>query len=587
MIVPWRYQSARGFHIETALEQPAIKGTAVAVAASIIGDFRNFLYLTWKHLNLPDPTPIQYDIGYTIQHGSKRLIVEAFRGVGKSWILSAYACWTLLVDPQKKILVVSASKLRADDFSTFTKRLISEMPELEVLKPRQGQRDSNVAFDVGPSRAAHAPSVKSLGITSQLTGSRADLVLADDVEVPSNAATTALREKLISAVKEFDSLLTPNPDSRVIFLGTPQTEMSLYNERSQNGYTLLVWPARFPTPDQREKYRNTLAPYIADQLDRDPTLAGKPTDPKRFGELDLMQRELSYGRTGFALQFMLDTSLSDANKFPLKLSDLVIMDVPPDVAPINLAWASGPEQVLNDLPNVGLHGDRYHKPMWIHQDMAPYQGKVMTIDPSGRGGDELAFAVVAHLHGRLFLQKWTGLAGGYADNNLELIAKTAKAMSVTTIVVESNFGDGMFTKLLQPHLKKVGHLCAVEEIRHNTQKEKRIIDTIEPVMNQHRLVVDRRVVDDDYRSTENHELRGFFQMTRITKDRGALGKDDRIDVLAMAVAFWSEVLGRDTQEAEKSHHRKLLEDELDKFHLHVLGRSPSGPNASTWCIPDL
>lgn len=569
------------------MDQPAPKGTSVAVAAAIVGDFRNFVYLTWKHLNLPDPTAVQYDISWTIQHGTKRLIIEAFRGVGKSWILSAFVCWSLLVDPQKKILVVSASKLRADDFSTFTKRLISEMPELEVLRPRQGQRDSNVAFDVGPSRAAHAPSVKSLGITSQLTGSRADIIVADDVEVPSNSATVALREKLSNAVKEFDALLTPNEDSRVIFLGTPQTEMSLYNDLANRGYKLMVWPARYPTPEQIEKYKGTLAPFITDNLARDPTLAGKPVDPKRFNDYDLMQRELSYGRSGFALQFMLDTSLSDADRFPLKLSDLVVMDVPPDVAPVNLAWASGPAQVLNDLPNIGLHGDRYNKPMWVHQDMAPYQGKVMAIDPSGRGGDELAFCVVAHLHSRLFLQKWTGLSGGYEDKNLELLAKTAKQMAVKTILVESNFGDGMFTKLLQPHLAKIGYQCHIDEVRHNTQKEKRIVDTLEPVMNQHRLVVDRKVIEDDYRDTETQELRGFYQMTRITKEKGALGKDDRIDVLAMAVAYWAEAMGQDSTEAEKRYRAKRLEDELDKFHEHIFGRPPQGPSGISWCIPDV
>jgi hypothetical protein len=83
---------------------------------------------------------------------------------------------------------------------------------------------------VGPADAAHAPSVKSLGITSQLTGSRADIIIPDDIEVPNNSATQVMREKLANAVKEFEALLTPKPTSRIIFLGTPQCEMSIYNE---------------------------------------------------------------------------------------------------------------------------------------------------------------------------------------------------------------------------------------------------------------------------------------------------------------------------------------------------------------------
>ena len=145
-------------------------------------DFRNFLYLVWKHLNLPNPTPVQFDIADFIQTKEKRIIISAFRGVGKSWVTSCYVCHQLLLNPQIKILVISASKQRADDFSTFTLRLIEEMPVLKHLIPSDKQRKSKVAFDVSSALASHAPSVKSLGITSNITGSRADLVIADDVE---------------------------------------------------------------------------------------------------------------------------------------------------------------------------------------------------------------------------------------------------------------------------------------------------------------------------------------------------------------------------------------------------------------------
>ena len=145
---------------------------------SKISDFRNFLYIAWKHLKLPEPTDIQYDIADYLQHGSQRQIISAFRGCGKSWITSAYVLWRLLLDPQLNILVVSASKNRADDFSTFCLRLLHEMPILNHLYPKESQRQSKISFDVAPALASHQPSVKSLGITSQLTGSRADLILS-------------------------------------------------------------------------------------------------------------------------------------------------------------------------------------------------------------------------------------------------------------------------------------------------------------------------------------------------------------------------------------------------------------------------
>ena len=219
------------------------------------------MFLVWDHLRLPDPTPIQYDIAEFVQNGPKRRIVEAFRGVGKSWITSAYVVHTLLLDPTKNILVVSASKQRADDFSTFTLRLIHEMPMLQHLRPKETQRNSKIAFDVGPAPASHAPSVVSKGITSQITGSRADLIIADDVESSNNSATITLRDKLAETVKEFEAVLKPGGD--IIYLGTPQTEQSIYNLLSERGYTIRIWPARYPDSKRRATYGSRLAPMIA------------------------------------------------------------------------------------------------------------------------------------------------------------------------------------------------------------------------------------------------------------------------------------------------------------------------------------
>ena len=109
-------------------------------------DFKNFLCLIWRHLALPDPTPIQYDIADFMQNGPKRSVVEAFRGIGKSWICSAFVVHQLYLDPSKNILVVSASKTRSDDFSTFTLRLINEIPLLQHLRPKADQRFSKIAF---------------------------------------------------------------------------------------------------------------------------------------------------------------------------------------------------------------------------------------------------------------------------------------------------------------------------------------------------------------------------------------------------------------------------------------------------------
>ena len=540
-----------------------------------LGDFRKFLFVVWKHLNLPDPTPVQYDIAKNIQHGDKRMIVEAFRGVGKSWITSAYVVWLLYCNPQLNILVVSASKTRADDFTTFTLRLINEMEILAHLRPREDQRQSKISFDVGPAAASHAPSVKSVGITGQLAGSRADYIIADDIEVPNNSMTQGMRDRLSEAVKEFDAIL--KPDGRIIYLGTPQNQESLYNKLPERGYKTHIWPARYPDEDTRIGYGGKLAKYVDNRLQNDINLVGQPTDPKRFSEFDLLEREASYGRSGFALQFMLDTRLSDALRYPLKVGDLIVMDCPTHEAPERLSWSSDEQYIVQDLPNVGFTGDHYHRPMFMADDFVEYSGSVMSIDPSGRGVDETGYAVVKMLNGYQFVRRCGGIAGGYSEEALEQLARIAKEEGVNEIIVESNFGDGMFNQLFTPVLNRI-YPCTLSEVRHNKQKELRIIDVLEPVMNQHRLVVDKKVIKQDYESCQHlppeaalrYQL--MYQLTRITRDRGALVNDDRLDALAMAVQFWVDAMAQDVEKRMAARREDLMRDEMRRMQRqHQLG----------------
>jgi hypothetical protein len=550
-----------------------------------VKDFRNFLYLCWKHLNLPDPTPVQYEIADYIQHGPKRAMVEAFRGVGKSWITSAFVCHQLLLDPTKNILVVSASAQRSTDFTTFTQRLIREMPILQHLKTREGQRDSKISFDVGPAPAAHAPSVKSVGLLGQMTGSRADLIICDDGESLNNSQTQQMRDKLAEVIKEFEAIIKPG--GRIMFLGTPQSELSIYALLPQRGYKPRIWPARYPTAKQVQNFGDALAPRLIADLEEDPSMAGQPTDPDRFSHTDLLEREASYGKTGFQLQFMLDQSLSDASRYPLRLSDLCVMNLPGDLLPEKVVWANTPELAYNDLHCVGMGADKYYRPMAIQGSWVEPQGSVLAIDPAGRGADETSYAVVKMLNSQLFLTAAGGFPGGYSDETLQGLADIAKEHKANYVIIESNFGDGMFTKLLQPYLTRT-HPVTVEEVRHSIQKERRILDCMEPVMNQHRLIVDRKVIEQD--KTSNTSLSPeaqvryqlFYQMTRLTRDKGSLAHDDRIDVLSMAVAYWVEQMARDVDEALAARSEELFKQEMERFveNCHLIHGKPN--RQTTW-----
>lgn len=543
---------------------------------SLKSDFKVFLTLIWRNLNLPDPTPVQLDIADRLQHGDQRMVIEAFRGVGKSWITSAFVVWLLFCDPQIKILVVSASKERADAFSTFTKRLINEIPLLHFLRAGKNQRDSNIAFDVAPSLPAHAPSVKSVGITGQMAGSRADVIIGDDVEIPNNSYTIVQREKLSETVKEFDAILTPKPTSRIIYLGTPQTEETLYEKLRERGYVVHIWPARFPK--DALKYDGKLAKFIVERMTTDNI--GDPTDPGRFDDADLFKRAASYGKSGFALQFMLDTSLSDAERYPLKLKDLIVMPIDSDIAPQKVLWTNQPEAIEKNLPSVGLAGDFFYRNLKIDNiEYKNYDRKILVVDPSGSGKDETGFAVLGLLNSQIFLIDFGGYLGGYEDHVLHGLSKIAQRHKIDTVVTEDNFGDGMMRKLLEPVMFKY-HKCTIEGIKNTHRKEERIIDTLEPVMNQHKLIVnydsistrENRTVDkkgiEIPLEDKNYKL--FYQLTRITKDKGSILHDDRLDALAIGVNYFVELMDNDVEQRIEYQQEQDIERELELWHINTI-----------------
>lgn len=540
-----------------------------AMTQRMKADFVFFLFVLWKALSLPIPTRCQIDMARKLSAGdNRRFILQAFRGIGKSFITCSFVVWKLWNNPDLKFMIVSASKERADANSIFIKRIIDLMPQLQELKPKQGQRDAVISFDVGPAKPDHSPSVKSVGITGQLTGSRADILIADDVEVPNNSATQAARDRLSELVKEFDAILKPG--GTIIYLGTPQNEMTLYRELEGRGYTTTIWPARYPRDKKDwQSYGDRLAPMLQAELEEDPeSFYWRPTDEVRFDDTDLKERELSYGKAGFALQFMLNPNLSDAEKYPLKLRDLIVADLDPASSPMVYQWLPNPQNKREDVPNVGLMGDSYHTYQTVGSAFSSYTQKILVIDPSGRGKDETGYAVLYHLNGYIFAMEVGGMRGGYEDSTLEALAKIGRKWKVNEYVIEGNFGDGMYLELFKPVAARI-HPAAVTEVKSKGQKELRICDVLEPIMGSHRLIVNAAAIVQDYQSASDKDgVRNpiyslFYQMTRISRERGALAHDDRLDALAIGVQFFVESMAKDANKGEREVTEEWLEEQME------------------------
>ncbi|MBH3442913.1 phage terminase large subunit [Pseudomonas moraviensis] len=218
-----------------------------------------------------------------------------------------------------------------------------------------------------------------------------------------------------------------------------------------------------------------------------------------------------------------------------------------------------------------------NSPLTAGNASAQYTAKILVIDPSGRGKDETGYAVLYMLNGYIFLMDWGGFRGGYDDKTLQALADIGKRYKVNEVIIEGNFGDGMYVKLFSPVMTRT-HRCAITEVKSKGQKELRICDVLEPVLGSHKLVVMEDVINRDYETalnidgTTDVKYSGFYQLTRITKERGALAHDDRLDALAIGVQFFTEAMEKDSEagasEMLEDFLQQHMEDPLIGFEDH-------------------
>ena len=532
-------------------------------------DFEPFLIDVMEDLMGFTCTDLQIDIGKYLQYGPQYLMIQAQRSQAKSSIVAIYAVWCLIHDPKYRVLILSAGSEVAMEIANWVIQIIMNFDILECMRPdrNHGDRSSAKSFDVHwqLKGAEKSPSVACIGITANMNGRRADLLVPDDIESSKNGMTEIQRQQLIHLSRDFTSICQ---HGRIAYLGTPQTTDSIYNALPGRGYHIRVWPGRYPTPEQMENYGDHLAPLIAQRVAADPTLQtgggplgdqGQATDPVLLPELSLCKKETDQGSAYFQLQHMLNTALMDADRYPLKAKNLITLSLSQENAPGQLNWMPDPQKRIA----VPSHPDgvELYRPFSVSEELYPYEGKLIYVDPAGGGanGDETVATVTYFLHGYVFLMEQLALPGGYADDVFLKLSALALRHAVNKIEVEANYGNGAFAQMWRPVLltayKDAGHPGApqIEDINEVGQKELRIIDTLEPVVGRHRLVVHEDVWHADVEQAKKYpaEQRTVYtlwnQLTKLTRDRGALVHDDRVDSLAGAVRPWVDRIAVDEQ----------------------------------------
>lgn len=546
--------------------------------------FVDFLRDAMDHIGF-GTTALQEDIASFLEHGPHYIMVQAQRSQAKTTITACFAVWTLIHNPRARVLVVSAGGTQANEISTLITKLILTMDELECMRPdrNNGDRTSVEAFDVHYTLKGvdKSPSVACIGITGNLAGKRADLLVADDIESKKNSQTQGQRQLLLDRSKEFSDLCS---SGRIIYLGTPQSMDSVYNSLPSRGFTVRIWPGRFPTAEQFKNYSDMLAPYIKRRLDANPDLAtgggalgdqGQPTDPQLQPEEQLQGKERDKGPSDFQLQYMLNTRLLDGMRYPLHPEQLVVMQLTGRKEfPIEVTPGFGRDMMQCSVMDYAFQMQRPHS---LSDATSPLTGPIMYVDPAGGGanGDETGYAVTGCLNGNIFLLDVGGVPGGYSVKFLEDLAEVAKKWGCTSVMVEKNFGYGAFVEVWLPILRRICPNIGIEEDFVHGQKELRIIETLEPVIFRNSLIVNEDIVRSDVASIQNYPFvhqknySFFFQLAKITRDKGALIHDDRLDAVEGAVRYWVKTLAID----QESETRRLEAEKLAKFMADPLGHN--------------
>lgn len=548
-------------------------------------DFKDLLIVVMEELLPFKCTEIQLDIAEWVDKGPQYRMVQAQRGEAKTTITAVKAVHRLIEDPTSRVLVVSAGEDMATEISNFVIQIINGLPELECMRPdrSQGDRASVTAFDVhytlkGPEKS---PSVACIGITSSMQGKRADLLIADDVESQKNSQTAIQRDRIALLTKDFTSI---NQKGDIIWLGTPQSTDSIYNDLPGRGVGIRIWPGRYPTPEELPSYGAFLAPLVASRIEADPTLQtgggptgvrGKPVDPVLLDEDDLTKKEIDQGPEYFSLQHMLVTALSDAQRFPLKINQLrfLAFDTDEKRVPMSMSFVRSVDSIIQQPAGYPLRDAMYR--VKSASDFATAKGWHMYIDPSGGGknGDELAYAITGMLAGKVFLAAVGGIPGGLGEAQIEWLCNIIEKWRPEVISIEKNYGNGALAAVLLPVLKARNLINMIDEVWEQGQKELRIIDILEPVLGAGKLVIHEDVIADDWNSCSRYpaDIRKtfsfMFQLSRITRAKGSLLHDDRLDAIAGSVRYWVQSLSQDEEKAKAA----AKADQWNKMQKNPLG----------------
>lgn len=427
------------------------------------------------------------------EKGETRLLLMAFRSAGKSTVAGIFAAWLLYRNPALRILVLAADDALARKMVRNVKRIIERHPLTAHLKPAARDQWASDRFTVRRTLELRDPSMLARGLMANATGSRADVIIYDDVEVPATCETPTKREDLRERLAETSYILAPGGTQ--LYLGTPHHYCSIYAEAP-----------RLEQGEERaflQGFERLVLPVMNE--------SGQSLWPERFSAEDLERLKISAGPNKFESQMMLRPVNSAEGR--LDPSALHIYD-----------------EELDYTRELGTLFIRSKKMVSASAWWDPAFGK--------SSGDKSVLALIFadgegsyYLHRLEYLAVREGTQEDEATQQCKAVAGLAKTHLLPSVTVEIN-GIGRFLpNILRREMARENIPCSVLEVSSTRPKDIRILEAFETLLASRRLHVHAQVATTPF-MMEMREWRP-----------GGKGQDDGLDAVAGALSLQPDRLG--------------------------------------------
>ena len=416
----------------------------------------------------------------------RHLLLMAFRSSGKSTIVGLFCAWALLADPNLRIIILAADFALAKKMVRNVKRIIERHPLTQGLKPKRRDHWASDQFTVNRPGELRDPSMVAKGIGANITGSRAEMVICDDVEVPNTCDTAPKRADLRERLGEIEFVLVPG--GLQLYVGTPHSY-----------YTIYAGQPRLEAGEDRpflDGFHRLELPLVDGR--------GASVWPERFPPDKIAALRRRSGANKFDSQMMLKpVNIADGRLDPdrLRLYDA------------ELVYAEGNAQPLLTIADKRMVAAAC---WWDPAYGAP-----------GKGDGSVVAAVFADQDGGYWLHRVQYVSHDpargdedEASQQCRQVAEFARDLHLPAISLETN-GLGRFLPgLLRRALARLGYACAVVEVTSRKAKDQRIVDAFDAVLAAGALSAHRSVWATPFVG----EMREWRP--------GGKGRDDGLDAVA-------------------------------------------------------